>query len=228
MIHLILDLLVLAVLAFCVWQGWRKGLILTAAGMLVIILAIWGANTLSEKYADTLSEKVYPLLSWVTDDATEEAAHDNAYNAAPDDENVILVIAAQAFARLGIVDAEIEELADRVVAQMKETGASLRQSIAMTFLNMVCRVLLFIFIFAVLALLMTLGTHFVSMLFKLPGLRLADTVGGLALGFARGLFILFAIGWLLRFIGILIPSDLVQDTVLLRLFVQHNPLVGLL
>ncbi len=226
--HLVLDLLVLMVLGFCVWQGYRKGLILTVAGLLILVIAVWGGAKVADRFADSVVEKVNPILNWVSDEATEQAIREHGRDGNTKNEKTIKEIAVDAFASLGVVDQETDTLAERVITTMKTTGLSLRESIANTFIRTVCWVILFIFGFAIVTLLLTLLAHFISMLFNLPGLKLVDTVGGMVSGLIYGLIILFAIGWIMRFLGILIPKDLVDGTFFLRFFVYSNPLTSVL
>lgn len=221
---MVLDLLVLIILGFCTWQGYRKGLILTVAGLLVLVIAIWGGTKVADKFADVVVEKVTPLINWVSDDATEDAMSQNGRTGSPMDKSTITTIAERAFSTLGVFNGETEKMADRVYNNMTKTGESIRSSISSVFVRTLCWVLLFIFGFTVVALLLTLLAHFISMLFTLPGLKMVDTIGGLASGLLYGMLILFAIGWMMRFLGLIIPTDLVEGTFFLRFFVTVNPL----
>ena len=228
MTHIVLDLLLVLILGFCVWQGFRKGLILTVAGIVVLALAVWGASSIASRYADDFEERVHPLFGWVSDEAADDAMRSAGYSSGVRDEEFILNIAAGAFAKMGIVDQEAQKLADQVADDMRENSTTLKSAISNAFIHVICQVLLFVFTFAVIALLLTLLTHFFGMLVKLPGLKLFDTIGGLAVGLGYGVLLMFAIGWVLRFLGVIIPIPLIEDTTLLRFFVNNNPLAGLL
>ena len=228
MTHVLADLLLLMILGFTVWQGYRKGFILTLAGVLVLILAAWGAGRFSGNYAGDFEQKLNPLFGWASDEAADEAIRKGGYTSGVNDDETLLRIAAEAFGGMGINGEESGKLAEAAIGDMRENASSLKTSISNTFIHAMCRALLFIFAFAVLALFLTLLAHFVSMLFKIPGLRLIDTIGGLAAGLIYGLFMLSAISWGLRFLGVLIPADFIEGTVLLRFFVNNNLLASFL
>jgi hypothetical protein len=219
---IVLDLLILLILAFCVWQGYRKGFILSLSGFLILIVALWGASFLSDRFVDPVTERIHPLLDWVTDDATERASRSEAD--AEDSEARSLSVAREAFSLLGVSEEEVDALADKVLSFMDDSGVSVRAGVSAVFIRTLAWVILFLFFLAIISLLLTLLAHFIGMMFELPGLKLLDTVGGLAAGLAHGCLILFAIGWGLRFLGILIPAELIGETVLTRFFVQTNPL----
>jgi hypothetical protein len=218
----VLDLLILLVLAFCVWQGYRKGLVLSLSGFLILIIALWGASSLSDRFVDPVAERIHPLLDWVTDDAAEEASRSESGD--NDSDAHALSVARKAFSLLGVSGREVDALADKVLTFMEDAGVSVRAGISAVFIRTLAWVVLFLFFLAVIALLLTLLAHFIGMMFELPGLKTLDTVGGLTAGFVHGCLILFAVGWGLRFLGILIPAELIDETVLTRFFVQTNPL----
>jgi len=225
--HILVDILLLAILGFTVWQGHRKGFILTLAGILVLVVSLWGATSFSGHYADDFEERLVPLVGWAAAEATEAAIREGNYTLDASKESA-LRIAADAFSRMGIIPEEAEKLADSTMTDILENDLPLKAGITNTFINTMCRALLFIFAFTVLALLLTLVAHFVSMLFKIPGFRLIDTIGGLAAGLVYGLLLLSAIGWCLRFLGMIAPADFIESTVLLRFFVNNNLLAAVL
>jgi uncharacterized membrane protein required for colicin V production len=221
-VTVVLNLLLVIILGFCVWQGYRKGLILTAAGVLVLILAIWGASGIAGRYAADFEERINPLFGWVSDEATEEAMRANGYKNEIRDPDTVRRVAAEAFSGMGIVETEADKMAGSALDDMRENSLPLKAGVSNAFIHAIYRVLLFIFVFAVIALLLTLLSHFVSMLVKMPVLKQLDTIGGLAAGFVYGLLLLFAVGWILRFLGILLPQKIIDDTILLRFLVNHN------
>ena len=222
MTEVIADLLLLLILGFSIMQGYRKGFILTLVGVFVLLLSIWGAARISDTYAPDLEEGVVSAFGWASNEAVEEAIRDEGYTSSVTDRDTLLRIVASALNSMGIVQGEADKLAEQVVEGMQEDSVSLRTSASNAFVHALCRALLFLFVFAVLALFLTIVAHFVSMLFRLPGLRLLDTIGGLAAGLVYGLLLLFAIGWGLRFTGLLIPAEVIDNTLLLRFFVENN------
>ncbi len=219
----IVDLLVLMILGFCVWQGYRKGLILSAAGVLILIIGVIGGVQLANRLGPSVSVKMGPLLDWVADDATDEAVRASGGYSAFQDIDTVETIARGAFERLGIQKNGASKLSGRVWDRMQALDTPLNKSVAAIFIEAVCWVGVFLFGFVILSLLLTLAAHFVSMLFTIPGLNLLDTVGGLGFGLLQGLLILFAVGWVFRYLGILIPDSWTQNTLLLRFFVNVNP-----
>ena len=228
MTSVLLDLILLAVLAFCVYQGYRKGLILSAAGVLIVILSIWGGGIIAARFQEPITEMLTPVLSWVTDDATDEAARGIGRISDVTRPGDVEAVAGEAYKILGISEKEIGKFTDGVLELMAQSGSTLRTSVAHVFLSKIVHVILYIFGYALVCILLTLLANFVSAVFKLPGLKLLDKTGGSALGLIYGFVFLFAVAFVLRFTGILIDQETISKSVLGNLFVNGNPFSGLI
>jgi uncharacterized membrane protein required for colicin V production len=235
-LHIIIDLLVVLILAFCVWSGYKKGLIMTVLGVVIMIVSIYGARAIAGRYTDLVADSMAPILSWVTDDAVDEAHAEAArLGQAPvstDSPAVTLeknrAMAGTAFSFLGVLDNEVYPLADRVQDWIQETGENFRSGVSHVFLKLVSYVLLFIAAYIVLTALLMLLAQLIASFFEIPPLKLIDTIGGLAAGLIFGGVLLFIAGWALRYTGLLIPPEVLEQTVFARFFISSNPLANML
>ena len=48
---LIIDLILIAIVAFCAWNGYRKGFIMGISGILALIVAFYGAQIVADTYS---------------------------------------------------------------------------------------------------------------------------------------------------------------------------------
>ncbi|MDR1691945.1 MAG: CvpA family protein [Oscillospiraceae bacterium] len=225
-----IDLLLAGILAFCIWQGFRKGLILTVAGVLIIFIAAFLAGKIADAYAEPVSTQLYPIMSWLADDAIDEAMEGKGRvnEIEKSDISTITEVAKGTFENLGVSELEIDKMIDRVLRNLAIEGSQLQETIGKTALYMVAYALLCLFGFIVCMVALTLLIHFIAAIFKLPILNLIDKIGGSAAGALYGVLILCAIGWAVRYLGILAAPELVEQTTILKLFVNHNVLAGLL
>ena len=60
---LILNLIMLAVILLCVWNGYKKGLVLGIGGLLVIVISLYAADLLSDTYAYEINDALRPFAS---------------------------------------------------------------------------------------------------------------------------------------------------------------------
>jgi uncharacterized membrane protein required for colicin V production len=224
----LLDLLLVAVLAFCVWQGYRKGLILTVAGVLMIFLAAFLAGKVASTSAQPVSERLHPIMGWVTDDAIGEATRGKGRINELTDMTEIAGVAEDTFSQMGISGSEIAAMVEKVLQALTGTEQTLRETIEVTALYVASYALIALFSFILFMVGLTLLVHFIAAVFKLPVLNIIDKVGGLAAGLLYGILILCAVGWAMRYAGIFSNTGIVENTTILRFFVNHNMLAGLL
>ena len=223
-----IDLLLVAALGLCVWQGYRKGLILTAAGIIIVFLAAFVAGKVAAAYADPMSERLYPMLSWLADDAMDDAARGKGRINELTQPSEIADVAQQTFENLGISHIEIGKMVDKALLSLSETGRTVQEAISMSVLHGASYAILCLFAFILCMVGFTLLIHFLAALFKLPGLNLIDKIGGSAAGLLQGILLLCALGWAVRYLGIIAGPELVESTSVLKFFVNHNMLAGLL
>lgn len=224
----LIDLLLLLILAFCIWQGFRKGLILTIAGIVVIFLSAFLAGRVANAYAQPLSESLYPIMSWVADDAIEEAARGKGRLTEINDRKTLEEITRDTYEKLGIHAAESDKMVGMALGAMNNLETKVQDAIAGTLLFSFSYMLLCVFGFVFFMVGLTLLIHFLASVIKLPMLHMLDKAGGAAGGLLYGVLILCAIGWGARFLGIIINPELVGNTLFLKFFVNFNLLAGIL
>jgi uncharacterized membrane protein required for colicin V production len=62
--------------------------------------------------------------------------------------------------------------------------------------------------------------------FKLPGLGFINGTGGFVFGFIKGMLILFAIAWAMRYFGGVFPDEAAGKTVFLKWLMSNNLLAA--
>lgn len=228
MTSVLLDLLVVGIFVFCVWQGYRKGLILTVAGVLIVIISAFLAGKVAASYSDVVAEKVLPIMSWLADDALDEASRGKGRVNEMTDRKLISEIAAEVYEGMGITNKEADKMVEKALQTMTKAETDARTAIAQTLLYSLAYVVLCIFAFLFFMIGLTLLIHFLASLFKLPVLNLIDKVGGTAVGALYGLLTICALCWAMRFLGIVLDPEIVQKTVIMKFFVNYNMLAGLM
>ena len=63
----IIDLVLLGILVICVWNGYKKGIIMGVGGILCIIIAIYGANLLANTFYHDLVPAMKPFANGFTE-----------------------------------------------------------------------------------------------------------------------------------------------------------------
>jgi hypothetical protein len=74
--NIIIDLLLIGILALCVWNGYRKGLILGISGILALVVAFYGANLIADTYSSEFISMVKPFIAGIVDKSVDETSVD--------------------------------------------------------------------------------------------------------------------------------------------------------
>ena len=233
MSFLIFDLIVLIVLAVTLFQGYRKGFVLTLCGFLAVFVAFVGASILSDALAEPVSQAVRPAIEMNIHSALQDSLDQQGIalpeGSASSQGDTSLDILGQTFS----LDQILEMLGDSslvqhfsdaihgavtqgVLAVTSDVVASIAGYIAFQIAHSVLFVICFALVLA--------AWHFLSrtlnLAFKLPVLSTLNHWAGAAMGLVKGAALLFIACWLLRS---LIPQEAVDGTVLLHFFCTTNP-----
>jgi uncharacterized membrane protein required for colicin V production len=214
------DLIVIAVMAYFIWRGWKKGLILGIAGIIIVFIAIWGAGRLADRSSDWVAENFSQLIGMQAETVSE-----GRQTPAVNNENGNKSEAENRLLDMGVSSRDISHLVNEIWDNMQETGESLTRSLQRTATRLAARVVCFIFFFVVLSIALHIVLRLVRQFFKLPVFKQIDKTAGLCLGVLLGLLVLFSIGWILRYSSFALTADQLNETVLLRIFAYNNPLL---
>ena len=224
-LHLIIDLILLAILLIFAFLGAKRGLILSLFSLLSVLVAFVGAILISNYCAPPVAEWMGPMISPKIESAVESALPDQLAGAELTTDNIILMI-ENADLPLGLDKILAKYLTEHPIDL--ETGAITKTmtafltekiSIAITY------ILLFLVSFILILLIWKLLSRTLDLVAKLPGLNLINRVGGFLFGLLRVSIVLFVLAWLVRLLlNDWIPQQLIEQTYLLRFFMTVNPL----
>jgi uncharacterized membrane protein required for colicin V production len=232
MSYLVCDLILLAaLLAFALW-GARRGLILTLCSLLAVLVAFVGASLVSNLLTDPVAEFLEPRFTAGIESRLENAIQNTEYlspeaesgvASQPDQVSLsgVLSLLEEMHLPHGLIDsirASVSATLDQATSSAAaQVGAALARSLAAPALFLVAFVLILI--------LWRLLGRTLDLVARLPGLRALNRAGGFVFGAFRGAVLLLACGWIVRqFWGDLLPTETVEQTKLLRIFLSADPL----
>ena len=203
---LILDIAAIAVFAFFLWRGKRRGFIKTVAGILALILAFWGANLLSDLTAPAITDQY--VAPWIHDLLGPKIDAEDPQT--PTEFESVLI-------DIGIPRGMASDLTSaRPVSELAENAAS---SIAADLTELVLSIIYFV----VLLLLLKLIFKAIDKIFDLPGLKFANNTLGLVCGGIFGLLFVYFLTLILCRTGILIDEEIISETYILKHLIAFNP-----
>ena len=242
-VNSIINILLVAILIICAWQGYKKGIILGIIDVLVIILSLYGAQLLS----DTFSYEVIPVLKPFVSGYMEAKVEENTYLAfgyeadpltgrfdTPYSATDLLVsqpemrqtVIANTYKGLGFYDAMTETLTDRTMEYAQDNNASIASSVVTISCQTVTWyggfLLAFIILFAVLSVIVNLP----NLSFKIPYVGIVNDIGGVLIGLFVGALFCSVVVWVCQFAGLVLPEQTLRATGLAAFFLDKNMLAN--
>lgn len=230
--NIILDLVLIAIIAFCGWTGYRKGFILGISGILALIIAFYGAQLVADTYSQEFNSMLTPFVTGIVDKAVNEAKEE-LMSEAPDvsgdaventaaDEVDVYSVTYEALGKIGILKSAAEDIAEELSQTVSNTGKALREGLVAALCSKIAYVLTATIVFLMILIVFTVLANIINLAFKLPGLEVINDVFGGLFGVAKGLILCFAIAWVLRYTGFILKEDVVNKTLVLEWMMENN------
>ena len=199
---IIIDLVLLLIVALCIWNGYKSGLIGGIAGILAIIIALLAGSMLSSNYAFEAIPVLEPFVDGYIDsqstrnEVLAEMGYDSTDLSLEDvlesDSSLRYDFAYFCIRQVGFSEQRAEELAERAVRYSDQTESDMTSSIG-------------------------------NLVFRLPdSLQLLDELGGALVGFVKGFLYCVLLCWLLSFLGLVIGRETLESTLLARFFLTFR------
>ena len=229
----LIDFAILGTVAFCVWRGYKNGLIRGVFGVVALIVSLLVANIAAQAYHDEAKGLLMPFASGLIETTMmelrdegieyQEIAHDHEFY---DDED--FGTAFEALRHLGLPEAAAVHVAESSLTRDEnEEERTLSDIVAERLTSTMSYVAVFGVTFLLLAIVFAVIGNLVGFIFSLPGLRLVDIIAGAAFGFVKGLIIVYAATVIVRYFGLLMPGT-IERTILLRHLINHNFVANIL
>lgn len=216
---LIIDLILIAIVAFCAWNGYRKGFIMGISGILALIVAFYGAQIVADTYSQEFTSMLKPFVSGVVDAAVADVqiGGEDGY-----DNEEVYEVTYDALGNIGILKSAAQDIANEIAERVERTGQTMREEIVSVLCSKIAYVLTSVIVFLLILIVFTVIANILNLAFKMPGLEFINESLGALFGFAKGAIIVVAIAWVMRYLGVLVDEDIVNKTVLLEWLMEHN------
>ena len=215
----VLDLVLVAIIALCAWNGYRKGFILGVSGILALIVAFYGAHLLADAYSQEFTSLLEPFVSGIVDSTVEDQTlEENVTEEELDAGDITFA----SLGKLGIMKGAADNIAEEIEERIKETGQQLRETLVEVLCSKLAYVATAVIAFLLIIIIFTVVANVLNLAFKLPGLEFINYLFGTLFGLAKGLIFAFALAWVLRYTGFIFGEKTVEDTILLKWMMEHN------
>jgi len=224
---LIVDFCIIAIIVFCGWRGYRNGLIRGVFGFVTLIIALIVGNITAEVFTEDVSIVLKPFVGGLVDSALTDILEGKVELESVEYDNDTLDFRTSytALRSIGLPESAALNTADKAVNS--DIAGTLSDSVSNGLTAAFAYVAVFGIAFLLMAIIFAVVGNLISFVFSLPGLKLIDTIAGVAFGLARGFVIVLAIATVVRYVGLFALSKL-ESTVVLNFFVNHNLIANML
>ena len=228
----LIDAAIVGTIAFCAWRGYKNGLIRGVFGVVSLIVSLLFANIAAQAYSNDAKGMLVPFIGGLIDSTLMDMSEDGIeYQALAHDHDIDDVDFGTAYVALrllGLPEAAAVNVAERSLeVDEEETFRTFSDVIADKLSAALSYVAVFGIAFLLIAIVFAVIGNLVGFVFSLPGLKLVDIITGSVLGLCKGVIIVFAVGVIIRYFGVLI-LPILERTTILRYIVNHNPIANLL
>ena len=238
----IINVVLIAVLVICAWQGYKKGIIMGIIEVLVIILSLYGAQLLSDTYSYEVIPVLKPFVSGYMENQVEVCGY-TEFGFEPDDNGQFHVtrsladmmlsdpgheeaIARATYQSLGLYDELADTLTARTLTYAEENEASLASSVVTITCQTVTWYGGFLLAFIILFAILTVIVNIPNLSFKIPYVGIVNDIGGIAIGVFVGLLFCSILVWLCQFAGLLLTEQTLRGTGLAAFLMDKNLLAN--
>ena len=219
-----IDIILLLILAYCTWTGYKRGMINTCAGTLAIVVALYAGSLLSSAFSSKIMPAFQPFASGIIESKEDAAIADMGYVGTSVEDivasapNAKYIYATYVFEETGIHFRRADNMARQVVELSDGQNIGVNEALEQVFCKDVLYIagtvltgVLVLILFAVIASLANLTFH-------VPNAPKVDVIGGTAAGFVKGFVFCVLLCWLLSFCGLIIGREVLTKSILTRFF----------
>ena len=135
----IIDIVLILIIALCTWNGYKKGLVGGIAGILAIIIALFGGSLLASAYSHEIVPAVEPFVDGYVDSSkNRDAILDRMGYGSSDlsledilaqDSSLRYDYAYECFTAMGLYEKRAEELAGDAVSLADTDGVTMTKAV---------------------------------------------------------------------------------------------------
>ena len=234
----IIDIVLLIIIALCTWNGYKRGLMGGIAGIIAIVVAVFGASLLSTAYAHEIVPALEPFVDGYVDsqenrsEILETLGYGSSDYSLEDileqDSSLRYDYAYENFVKLGIYEKHAEKLAGDAVERAERDGVNMTDAVVSVLCDAVTNVGTMAVAFLLILILIVAVGNMGNLSFRIPNMENLDEIGGAVLGFFKGFLYCILLSWLLSFLGLIIGKYTMTHTTLGRFFLIFDFITGTL
>lgn len=228
----VIDIILLIIIALCTWNGYRRGLVGGIAGILAIIIALFGGSLLSSAYAHEVVPALEPFVDGFVDSQKnrqsimEELGYGESDLSIDDvlaqDSSLRYDYAYESFRILGVYSRTAEKMAEEAVLLADESQNDMKSAVVGVACDKASYVAGMALAFLMILIFLIAVANVGNLSFRMPNMENLDEIGGAVIGFIRAFLLCVLLSWFLSFFGIVIGKNTIEETTLARFFLAFD------
>ena len=229
---LFINIMLILIIAMCVWRGYKKGFVSGIIGILVVVIALYGGSILSSKYAHQVVPVLEPFVNGYVDSqktrdtALESMGYGNSDLSLEDvlaqDSSLRYDYAYECISNLGLSESMSEKLAEKSVGYAQANNIHMTEAVVAVLCDTVTYVGGLVIAFLLILILLVAITNIGNISFKFPKMPMLDYIGGGVLGLGKGFLYCALLCWFLSFLGIILGEGTLEHTALAKFFLNFD------
>ena len=225
----VIDLVLLAIIIISIWSGYKKGLIMGIAALLAAIISLYGASLVSQAYSYEVVPVLRPFVSGyiqnrMENEVLEDLGIDDTSLSVEDvlsgDPSLRHDFCAACYASTGIYADAADQMATEAEEYAAANGATIQESVVEVFCIRAAYVAGVPLVFIVFLIALTALDNIPNLSFKIPNMDTLNDAGGAVMGLVNGMVYCILLCWALRFLGLVIGRDTLENTILAKFFIS--------
>ena len=219
----IIDIVIVLVLAGFTVYGAKRGLFQSVAGLVIVVVALFGAAIIAGTFAKPIARVVAPMVEkhfevqlkdFLEQHLDESDLSEDLTGELPEPEDDFL--------------ANMLDQGGELMEETAESAAALAATATERLIESFAYGILFVLGFILLLILLRVLCAAMGLLTKLPGVHGLNALGGAAFGLTEGILLVFLAVYMLRNLGVSLDTAALQEAHILRIFRDNTPLSMLL
>jgi len=231
-----IDLVLLAILLLCGWNGYRKGFIMCIGGVLSIAVSLYAACLLSGTFSHEVVPVIRPFasgymervisgtvteqLGLIYQEETPASERYSVNDALSQDAQAGQRLASLTFKSMGIYDSAADQMAEESVDYASLHEVDTKTAMVEVLCQRAVYVAGVILSFFIILIVLTVIGNIPNLSFRLPNMVEVDEIGGTIMGIFKGMLFCMLLVWALKFMGLVIGKETLASTILGRFFVK--------
>lgn len=235
----ILDLVLLGIIAFAAWRGWKQGLVMGAVGTVALILCICVGSVVSDAYGEEFTSVPKSVGSGLIDSYITKLQAADYAEVTEDDEKLVVRLTAEqkkdvymmsyAVSRqLGFSENVSADLAQQAADETDSVNEAMSEVLSSVIWGRVTHVVIFCIIFILCFIVLEAVRNSLDLYLALPGLEIVNRIAGAVLGALQGVILVLLIATVLRYTGVLLKQPVTDKALFASGLIEKNTISNIL